>query len=234
MGRTSPSCNNNPIGFAQAGKTVVGLYVGAQVHRQGIPSQVIDRVLGLFSASNPPAASFLVELCDPNAAYGADYMVGIAVNTGGDVHQVQQSVRQWTKGSCLAGASGVRVLGNNLTFLAPAPETTIPAHRARRLSRREEYCTNSKSVVGTFSLPPLRRWAWLTPFLKRATPACLSPRSDARFPSKSSTSTTQPSRTPASKGQSRLAKSSAATPAPYRPPTRSSRRPSPTAPTGRR
>lgn len=151
----------------------MGFYAGAQVHRQGIPSDVINRVLGLFSASNPPSASFVVELCDADAAYGADYTVGFVVNTDGDVHQVQQSVRKWSKGACLAATSN-DILGEKLTFLAPAPIAAIPAAggsgsatnastlasnstlaalRVRGLARRQDYCSNFKTVVGTFSLP---------------------------------------------------------------------------------
>ncbi|KAK1833707.1 hypothetical protein QBC39DRAFT_254113 [Podospora conica] len=152
LARTPPACNSNPIAFAQAGKAVVGLYYGAQVHRQGIPSEVIDRVLSHLETAASPASSFVVELCDPGAQYGADYTVGVVVSTDGDVHGVQQSVRKWFKGSCLAGASA-DVLGESLTFLAPAPAAAdvVPAAGSefffpRGLGRRQDYCSNVKKV----------------------------------------------------------------------------------------
>ncbi|KAB5583051.1 hypothetical protein GE09DRAFT_1247143 [Coniochaeta sp. 2T2.1] len=164
VGGTPPSCNNNPVAFAQAGKVVVGLYIGAQVHREAIAADVMDRVLSRVKASggsNP--ASFVVELCDRDAEYGADYTVGLIVNTDGDVQNVRQSVRKWTKGSCLGGASG-EVLGRDLTFLAPAPvllaegsatnaststsNNTLPAlaRRIGSMGRRQNYCSNVKKV----------------------------------------------------------------------------------------
>ncbi|KAK4455350.1 hypothetical protein QBC34DRAFT_340767 [Podospora aff. communis PSN243] len=163
VANTAPSCNNNAIAFAQSGAAVVGLYVGAQVHRQGISTDVLNRVLShVESRGSSDSASLTVELCDPNAEYGADYVVGLAINTGGDVQQVQQSVRNWSKGSCLSAASPGDVLGDELSFFAPAPallaegpatngstsnNSTLQARSIRGVSRRQNYCSNSKTVV---------------------------------------------------------------------------------------
>ncbi|KAK3312003.1 hypothetical protein B0H66DRAFT_100717 [Apodospora peruviana] len=160
VGATAPSCNNNAIAFAQTGKAVVGLFVGSQVHRQGIAADVLGRLLSRVEASGPASDSLVVELCDPDAEYGADYVLGLVVNTEGDIQKVQQSVRKWTKGSCLTGAPGatngseVLELGGKLTFLVPLPvPATIPiptnstTQSRSALSRRQNYCSNVKEVV---------------------------------------------------------------------------------------
>lgn len=167
----APSCNDNSIAFAQAGKAIVGLYVGARIQRQGVTATVLERVLSRLEASavsSTASEPFLVELCDPDAEYGADYTAGLVINTEGDVDSVRQTVRSWSKGSCLAGPSS-DVLGEKLAVLVPAPSsamlaggpalngstpssnTTLPSFRVRGLDRRQSYCSNVKEVVSTFT-----------------------------------------------------------------------------------
>ncbi|KAK0726585.1 hypothetical protein B0T21DRAFT_422331 [Apiosordaria backusii] len=171
----APSCNNNTVAFAHSGNAVVGLYVGAQAHRQGIAADVLSRVLARVQ-NEGVSENMVVELCEPDAEYGADYVVGVVINTGGDVSKVQQSVRQWSKASCLARGASSQVLGGTaVTLLVPAPAQSLlanppssnntvgsfsnstslsPAYRVRDsgsmfhgLAGRQEYCSNVKKVV---------------------------------------------------------------------------------------
>jgi hypothetical protein len=181
VGGITPSCNKNAIAFAQSDKAVVGLYVGSQVHRQspGLAADVLGRLLARVEA-NGVSDSLVVELCDPDAGHGADYVVGVVINTQGDAHMVQQSVRQWTKNSCLTVGASDEVLGEEeVTFLAPAPPVfangqgseesssgsnnktgTLQARRVggsnamfRGATRRQTYCSNVKEVVCKFKFP---------------------------------------------------------------------------------
>ncbi|KAJ4286854.1 hypothetical protein N0V88_007866 [Collariella sp. IMI 366227] len=169
IGSIAPSCNNDTLAFAHAGNAIVGLYVGSQVHRQGIATKVLERVLARVEGEGI-SESLVVEMCEPDAEYGADYVVGVIVvssHTDTSVGKVQQSVRQWSKGSCQT-SGGQTLAGEKVKLLVPAPaalSTVNPTDdsasdfstqgkrdggamfgRHSHL-RREEYCSNVKSVV---------------------------------------------------------------------------------------
>ncbi|KAK0661204.1 hypothetical protein QBC41DRAFT_368572 [Cercophora samala] len=162
-----PSCNANKVAFAHSGTVLVGLYVGAQAHGQGLAGDVLDRVLARVE-SDGFSGGFVAELCE--SEYSADYVVGVVVHTGdGAASKVQQAIRTWSEGSCLASATGgssSQTLGEALKLLVPAPpppsagtpssNMTTPnrMHRARDsgsmfrgLAGRQEYCSNVKKVV---------------------------------------------------------------------------------------
>ncbi|KAK4663433.1 hypothetical protein QC763_608300 [Podospora pseudopauciseta] len=167
-----PSCGKNKVAFAHSGTVVVGLYVGAQAHRQGLAGDALDRLLARAEKEGF-SDNLIGEVCE--SGYSADYVVGVVVHAGNDAaSKVQQTIRAWSEGSCLAAGSSSQAVGEPIRLLVPAPSTPSAAssssnhttasssnftaqnrmHRARDsgsmfrgLAGRQEYCSNVKQVV---------------------------------------------------------------------------------------
>ncbi|KAH8879284.1 glycoside hydrolase [Thozetella sp. PMI_491] len=102
LSQVKPAQDKAALGFGLAGNALIGVYSGAQAHRQGISSQLLDQVISDI-VTNGVAETLVVELCQHDSERAADYVIGIAASTQKDgLDFVQRAVRQWSNASCIA------------------------------------------------------------------------------------------------------------------------------------
>jgi hypothetical protein len=115
LGQVEADCDTSALSrFAiTPDNAVIGVYVGAQAHRQGITAQFVDKVLSGI-ATNEMSEGFVAEICmQGGVRLGADYVVGIAASTKPDgLRIVQNAVRQWSNGTCLTTGSPTNPLAS--------------------------------------------------------------------------------------------------------------------------
>ncbi|KAM7213574.1 hypothetical protein V8F06_011071 [Rhypophila decipiens] len=131
LDQVKPDCDTGAlIRFAiTADNTVLGVYGGAQAHRQGVTAELLDKLLSNI-ATNGISEGLTAELCvgDDNGHLGADYIVGVAVSTKDDgLRVVQEAVRHWSNSTCLTSSPKTWA---NFSLRVPTPinkNTTLGA-----------------------------------------------------------------------------------------------------------
>lgn len=107
LGQLEPDCDTAAVSsFATAGPNgVLGVYGGVEAHRQGVTTQLLDKVLSSIAA-NGISEGLVAELCVQGAHRGADYVVGVAASTKKDgLKIVQNAVQHWSNGTCVTSGS---------------------------------------------------------------------------------------------------------------------------------
>ncbi|KAM7184573.1 glycoside hydrolase family 18 protein [Rhypophila sp. PSN 637] len=107
--KVEPDCDTSALSrFAITGENaVLGVYAGAQAHRQGATAKLLDKVLSHIEA-NGISEGLTAEICvQGEGRLGADYVVGVAVSTDEDdgLKIAQDAVRHWVNGTCLTSGS---------------------------------------------------------------------------------------------------------------------------------
>lgn len=146
------------IAFGSSGSVLMALYTGHQVRQQGIHEELLKSFIKQIE-ENGASASILVELCDSDAERGADYTVGIAASTKGDITFIQDATAKWANGTCVAEIqSNARVrpfaeieldvpgsAANSSTTSTKAKRTR---HQSQVNKRQGRYCTTRQVVSG--------------------------------------------------------------------------------------
>ncbi|KAL6801940.1 glycoside hydrolase family 18 protein [Trichoderma sp. SZMC 28012] len=145
----APSCTENVLTFGYSQSAVVGLFAGAEVYQHGIHADILSRFLQDVEDKKTSSEVQIVQLC-PSNGRGADYAVGIIVAPANDLDLVQETVRTWSDGRCVAGdfenymTVSLRVpgqvQGSNSTISSSSPSSALSeaAHvwTKRRLATR--------------------------------------------------------------------------------------------------
>ncbi|KAF3054755.1 hypothetical protein CFAM422_013264 [Trichoderma lentiforme] len=145
----APSCTENVLIFGYSQSAVVGLFAGAEVYQHGIHADILSRFLQDVEDKKTSSEVQIVQLC-PSNGRGADYAVGIIVAPANDLDLVQETVRTWSDGRCVAGnfenymTVSLRVpgqvQGSNSTISSSSPSSALSeaAHvwTKRRLAAR--------------------------------------------------------------------------------------------------
>ncbi|KAL6907356.1 glycoside hydrolase family 18 protein [Trichoderma evansii] len=97
-----PSCTENVLTFGYSQSAVIGLFAGAEVYQHGIHTDILSRLLKDLEDNKTSSEVQIVQLCPYNGR-GADYAVGIIVAPANDLQLVQETVRTWADGRCVAG-----------------------------------------------------------------------------------------------------------------------------------
>ena len=87
---------NETIRFSYAGSVAVGVYSGAGLARQGLLSQVLERLIGQVQSDGHVDENVLVQMCGNSSRY----TLGITANTKGELGAVQRTVQSWKNCSC--------------------------------------------------------------------------------------------------------------------------------------
>lgn len=129
-----PSCTENVLTFGYSQSAVVGLFAGAEVYQHGIHADILSRFLQDIEDNNISSGAKVVQLC-PNNGRGADYAVGIVIAPANGLNLVQETVRTWSDGKCVAGNFGNymtvslrvpgQVQGSNSTISSPSNSSTL-------------------------------------------------------------------------------------------------------------
>jgi chitinase len=85
--------------FGYSGQTVVGVYIGSGIKDQNLASSVLERFNSDLQ-SKPVPENLFYQLC--NGTRSAKYGFGILLNTKGAVSFVQDAVKTWRSGKCMA------------------------------------------------------------------------------------------------------------------------------------
>jgi len=107
LSKVVPDCDTSAVSsFASAGQHgIVGVFGGAQAHRQGVTVELLDKVMATI-ASTGISEGLVAELCLTDVERGADYIVGVAASTKKDgLSIVQDAVRHWSNGTCITAAA---------------------------------------------------------------------------------------------------------------------------------
>lgn len=86
--------------FALAGEAVVGLHVGAEIHK---PS--VTKLIRMFTDSvreNPAAERAALQVCKDQTP--KTWSFGIFADTRGNISSVQEALRSWSVAQCLSGS----------------------------------------------------------------------------------------------------------------------------------
>lgn len=139
LGQLEPDCDTSAVSsFATAGKNgVLGVFGGAEAHRQGVTTQLLDKVLSGIAA-NGISEGLVAELCVRDADRGADYVVGVAASTKKDgLKIVQNALQHWSNGTCIT--SGRSAASSDSTkgwanFSLRVPATTANKNNTTTIS----------------------------------------------------------------------------------------------------
>ncbi|RYP87128.1 hypothetical protein DL769_000587 [Monosporascus sp. CRB-8-3] len=96
------NCNERIV-FGYSNGTVAGLYVGSSFGKATV-TFAIDKVI---DAANGLSSNVVAEIC--GAGRNADHVLGIAIDTTGNVAAVQKAVRDWDGATCAEDLTGSSV-----------------------------------------------------------------------------------------------------------------------------
>ncbi|KAK4231442.1 glycoside hydrolase, subgroup, catalytic core [Podospora fimiseda] len=139
-------CNTPTIAFGYSGSAAIGFYAGSQVRQQGVSSKLLQNFLARIE-KEPVAASTVIELCEKNATTGADYVVGIAASTNGDLSFIQKSVKTWVNGTCVSDSGNSKVW-DEVDLLVPTPISTFASDETRSRIQARADCTTTTIISG--------------------------------------------------------------------------------------
>ncbi|KAF9894646.1 hypothetical protein FE257_006534 [Aspergillus nanangensis] len=101
---TNPDhCDTSHI-FGYHNGAVVGVYIGSAIDNVETTSSLFKQLRGEVSTTDETPKSLIMQRCSD--VYNSNYIVGVAVDTTGDLNAVQKSVYAWSKAQCAASPSG--------------------------------------------------------------------------------------------------------------------------------
>ncbi|KAK6515917.1 hypothetical protein TWF281_004509 [Arthrobotrys megalospora] len=121
------------INFAYSNKAVVGLYIGGNVQNKAAADVFVQKFIDQIG-SNGIADTTLAQYCGPDS----DYVLGIVVNTKGDLAGVQRTVRSWSDSECVTGLeretkewAKMKLKVASSLILAPGKASDSKSYRAK-------------------------------------------------------------------------------------------------------
>jgi hypothetical protein len=84
--------------FSRSGNTVVGLYVGREIHKPSAAA-IVQKLID-FANANPVAERLAAQSCPDKAP--SPWLIAIYADSSGDIAAVQDIVRRWSDAECLA------------------------------------------------------------------------------------------------------------------------------------
>ncbi|KAI8160931.1 putative glycosyl hydrolase, family 18 [Colletotrichum sp. SAR 10_70] len=118
-------CANHTIKFGYDGDAVLGVYVGSQLHQQGLTDKVMEAFILHIEGSGIPE-TMAVQLCGAKDR-GADYALGIVASATADLAFAQEAVRMWSSGKCVTSLDGDREW---LEVSLQVPVPVLPSNRS--------------------------------------------------------------------------------------------------------
>ena len=91
--------------LALAGDVVMGLYVGAEVHKPSVPGLV--RMFTDSVKANPSAEKFALQVCRDQTP--KTWSVGIFADGRGNISAVQDALHAWSSARCLSGGDEAQI-----------------------------------------------------------------------------------------------------------------------------
>ncbi|KAH7029919.1 glycoside hydrolase superfamily, partial [Microdochium trichocladiopsis] len=113
--------------FAKAGKSIVGLYVGGEIHRSSSISLIrdfVDRLNGTGPDALSMPSRLVNQICGPTGVRSTTHVFGIVTDTEGDLGAVHSIVRGWAEVVCVSGLDRSYLLRNQSHRLIPAVPLT--------------------------------------------------------------------------------------------------------------
>jgi hypothetical protein len=131
----------------------VGVYGGAQAHRQGVTARFLNKVLSSISVSSITDGLVAVLCVQGENTLGADYLVGVAFSTTTDgLSVVHDTLRHWSNGTCLTSDSAHQAWDSSLRVPAPVGQngTNTSSHNGknRRSAVKRAECRYIRVVAG--------------------------------------------------------------------------------------
>lgn len=163
LGSKKPSCSRNSMSLGYFQSSIIGVFGGTEVHQHGLTTEVLDKFLA-YAQQKSLSKTTIVQLCEGDGR-GADYGVGIIAGSAKNFAIVQQTMKTWADGRCVADVKGekdwmtvtIRVpkakpSAANSTEIVTSEEAISPAHLFSRgglahLGRRAE-CRTTKVEAG--------------------------------------------------------------------------------------
>jgi hypothetical protein len=97
---------------------VVAVYSGASIdNSQTLPSVLQQLSAQMADGDKPAAKSMALQLCGESR--NADYTLGIAIDTTGDLAAVQKTIKGWSDGTCVDGLQPAKQLSDISVYEAP-------------------------------------------------------------------------------------------------------------------
>ncbi|KAL2862689.1 uncharacterized protein BJX67DRAFT_292234 [Aspergillus lucknowensis] len=124
---TAPGCDD-PIMFAYSNNTIAGVYVGASFGRETVAS-----LTARLREEAVEAGSITAQLC--GRGRNARHVLGIAVDTTGNVAAVRAAVRSWSRAECLRDSDSQAWREEEVKVWESIPH---PSNRTRTLRRRDD------------------------------------------------------------------------------------------------
>ncbi|KAH7010890.1 glycoside hydrolase superfamily, partial [Microdochium trichocladiopsis] len=109
--------------FAKSSKSVVGLYVGGEIHRSSTISLIGDFV-DRIKRGEAAGTRQVTQICGPTGTRSSAHVFGIVSDTEGDLTAVHDMIRGWADGECVTGLHESFVLGNQTLSLVSAVPLT--------------------------------------------------------------------------------------------------------------
>lgn len=160
----SASGNKPTVAFTSSGPAVMVLYAGHQVRQQRIQDTVLDKFLKQVEEKGI-SDSLVVEICDEKAERGADYVLGIAASTKGDIPFLQDAAARWANGTCLTEAGRTSVLTDvslNVPDVSSAPRPSSSS-AAKMFKKRADGECEVRQVAPRDSCGALAAKCGITP-----------------------------------------------------------------------
>ncbi|KAL5358871.1 hypothetical protein BJX96DRAFT_173834 [Aspergillus floccosus] len=140
---SQPSCVSRSV-FGYYRGITVGFYAGAAVANSGTVTALME-TLHDYIASNEMKLSMSLQLCHGQS--NADHTIGVAVDSSGAFDYVQNSIRTWYTGGCLASADHTERIANVIIRELPLQQERHQGLSARRLQGRAE-CSTTSAIGG--------------------------------------------------------------------------------------
>ena len=139
LGSQKPSCTRNALSFAYHQSVLLGVFGGAEVHQHGLTTEVLNKFIE-YAEQRSVSKTTLVQLCEGDGR-GADYGVGIIAGSSKNFALIQDTIKTWADGKCVADVGGddewmkvtIRVpkaepQSPNSTEIVTEEDATSPAH----------------------------------------------------------------------------------------------------------
>jgi chitinase len=93
-----PNCKTTAM-FAQVGKTVVGMYIGTELEKQGAAALLQKFIDAAKTAGSPSRMS--AQICGDKVP--STWMFGVFADTKGNITLVQDALSTWSEAKCISG-----------------------------------------------------------------------------------------------------------------------------------
>ncbi|KAJ5712456.1 glycoside hydrolase [Penicillium malachiteum] len=127
--------------FGYSGKASVGLYIGGRLDPSNAAAAVADEISNYIS-SEGVYEQMAIQYCGSTS----NYIVGLAINTNGDLPAVQDFVESWSHSECVTGFDSSLYVSSSLTVEVGLYKSSTLATRST-LHRRDT-CTTAQVVSG--------------------------------------------------------------------------------------